>query len=472
MASAPSPAPRLGLREARGPILFALMMSTGLIAIDSTILATAVPSVVADLGGFSQFPWLFSIYLLAQAASVPIYGKLADTFGRKPIMLIGIGLFLLGSVLCAVAPSLTVLIVFRAVQGLGAGAIMPMAMTIVGDIYSVAERARIQGYMASVWGISSVVGPTLGGVFAQFGAWRLIFWINVPLCLLAGFLIVRNLHESLEPRRHTIDIAGAALLTMGATLLILGALEGGEAWAWDSWQSIGTFALGALLILAFVLVERRAAEPVLPLWVLSRRLLLTTNLISIGVGAALIGLTTYVPTYLQRTIGTPPIVAGLALAALTIGWPIAASFSGRVYLRFGFRTCVLIGSVMAVAGSIGLALSAPAPSVWIVAVTCFVVGLGLGLIASPSLIAAQASVDWTERGMVTGANMFGRSIGSALGVAVLGAIANAVFAGRSEMDATAVTQASGAVFWASVAAAVAILVVALAMPRVRVPAEG
>lgn len=452
-------------------MLFALMMSTGLIAIDSTILATAVPSVVADLGGFSQFPWLFSIYLLAQAASVPIYGKLADIVGRKPVMLAGIALFLLGSLLCALAPSLLVLIVFRAVQGLGAGAIMPMSMTIVGDIYSVAERARIQGYMASVWGISAVVGPTLGGVFAQFGAWRLIFWINLPLCLLAGWLIIRGFRENLTRTEHRIDVPGAALLTLGATLLILGALEGGQAWAWDSWQSITAFALGGALIVAFLLVEKRAAEPVLPLWVMGRRLLWTTNLISIGVGATLIGLTTYVPTYLQRSIGTAPIVAGLALAALTIGWPIAAGFSGRVYLRLGFRTCVLIGGVFAVLGTVALSLAAPHPSVWIVALTCFVVGLGLGLIASPSLIAAQASVAWGERGVVTGANMFGRSIGSALGVAVLGAIANAVLRGRPEGDATAIVEASGAVFWAGAVAAAAVLVVSLVMPQVRVPEE-
>jgi multidrug resistance protein len=456
-------APRLGLREERGPILFALMMATGLIAIDSTILATAVPTVVEDLGGFAQFPWLFSVYLLAQAASVPVYGKLADTVGRKPIMLIGIGLFLVGSILCAVAWSLPALIIFRAVQGLGAGAVMPMSMTIVGDIYSVVERAKIQGYIASVWAIAAVVGPTLGGVFAQFGAWRLIFWINLPLCVVAIWLIARNLHEKIEPRRHRIDYAGAILLTVSATLLILGALEGGQAWAWNSWQSIASFGV--------VLVERRASEPVLPLWVMSHRLPLTTNLISIGVGAALIGLTTYVPTYLQHTIGTSPLVAGLALAALTIGWPISASLAGRLYLPLGFRACVLIGAGLTVAGSLGLALVAPYPSVVLVAVFCFVVGLGLGLVAAPSLIAAQASVDWSERGVITGANMFGRSLGSALGVAVFGAVANAVFAGRPETDAAAVTAASGAVFWASLFAAIGILLFSVVMPRVRATAS-
>ena len=199
----------VGLRSERGPILLALMVSTGLIAIDATILATAVPSIVRDIGGYPQFPWLFSVYLLAQTVSVSVYAKLADTFGRKPLLLFGIGLFLVGSVLCGVAWSMPALIVFRALQGLGAGAVQPMTITVAGDIYTVAERATAQGYIASVWALSSVVGPTLGGVFAELGLWRWIFFVNVPLCLLAGVLIARNLRETVERREHHIDYLGA-----------------------------------------------------------------------------------------------------------------------------------------------------------------------------------------------------------------------------------------------------------------------
>jgi MFS family permease len=290
----------VGLRSDRGPILLALMVSTGLIAMDATILATAVPSVVRDLGGFSQFPWLFSVYLLAQAVSVPIYAKLADILGRKPLMLFGIGLFLAGSVLCGFAWSMTSLIIFRAIQGLGAGAVQPMAITIAGDIYTVAERAKAQGYIASVWAVSSVVGPTLGGIFSQLGIWRWIFFVNVPLCLVAGTLIARNFHERVERQQHRIDYAGAGLLTVAMSLLILGILEGGQAWSWSSPTSIGVLTAGTLLLLAFLLVERRAAEPVLPLWVLSRRLLATTTMLALGVGVILIGLTSFVPTYLEN----------------------------------------------------------------------------------------------------------------------------------------------------------------------------
>src|SRR5690349_13886577 len=197
------------------------MLSTSLVALDSTIVATAVPSIVKDLGGFSEFPWLFSVYLLAQAVSVPIYGKLADVVGRKPIMLFGIGLFLLGSIMCSVAWSMVVLIAFRALQGLGAGAVQPMSVTIAGDIYTLAERAKAQGYLASVWGISAVVGPTLGGVFSEFLSWNWVFFVNIALCLAAAWLLVRHLDETVERTRHRIDWAGGLLVTTGMSLLSL-----------------------------------------------------------------------------------------------------------------------------------------------------------------------------------------------------------------------------------------------------------
>jgi EmrB/QacA subfamily drug resistance transporter len=460
----------VGFRSQRGPVLIALMVTTGLVAIDSTILATAVPSIVDDLGGFAQFPWLFSIYLLAQAVSVPLYAKLSDTVGRKPIILIGVGLFLLGSILCAVAWSLPALIAFRAVQGLGAGAVQPMAVTIAGDIYSVAERARVQGYLASVWAISSVAGPTLGGVFSEFLSWRFIFVVNIPLCLLAGWMLVTRFQEKVEKREHRLDIGGAVLLTAGLSLVILAVLEGGQAWAWNSAQSIAVFAVGGILLAAFVLVERRAAEPVLPLWVFSRRLLITTTLISLGVGAILIGLTSYVPTFLEGVTGASPLLAGLALAALTIGWPISASLSGRLYLRLGFRLTVLIGLGLSVLGAIALCASYTEPNILLVAGSCFLVGLGLGLVATPSLIAAQSSVPWNERGVVTGTNVFSRSIGSAVGVAIFGAIANGIFANSSggETDPAVLTDASGAVFAAVLVCTVLTIVAALSMPPARV----
>jgi EmrB/QacA subfamily drug resistance transporter len=446
------------------------MLSNALVAIDGTIIATAVPTVVRDIGGATAFPWLFSVYVLVQAVTVPVYAKLADTVGRKPIMILGIGLFLLGSVLCGAAWSMPSLIAFRVVQGLGAGAVGPMAITIAGDIYTVQERAKAQGYLASVWGIASVIGPTLGGVFSQFVSWRWIFYVNVPICILAAVMIIRALHESVEKKQHRIDFLGAALIMAGMSLVILAVLEGGVAWAWDSPMSIGAFVGGGLLLLAFFLVEFRAAEPILPIWVFSRRLLASTSLVGLGVGAIVIGLSAYVPTYLEGSIGEPPIVAGLALAALTLGWPISAAFAGRFYLRIGFRNTVLIGLGFAIIGSLSLAVFAHAPSVAVVAVSCFIIGVGMGLVAVPSLIAAQSSVDWHERAVVTGANLFSRSIGSAVGVAIFGAIANALIVSSqgTHGSVAVVIGSSTAVFTAVVIVVLATVVAALAMPRSRV----
>ncbi|WP_433075785.1 MFS transporter [Dactylosporangium sp. CA-052675] len=414
----------VGLRSERGPILGSVMLTTGLVALDSTIIATAVPSVVRDLGGFAHFPWLFSIYLLTAAVTTPLYGKLADVLGRKPVMFIGIAAFLLGSVLCGAAWSMLTLIVFRAIQGIGAGAIQPISMTIIGDLYSVEERARVQGYVAGVWGVSSVVGPTLGGVFADYLSWRWIFFVNLPLGLFAAWMFARHLKENVERRAHRIDYLGAGLLIAGCTLLILATLEGGIMWAWASAPSIVIFTLGAAMITAFVFVERRAAEPVLPLWVFRHRTLIGGNLAAVAVGALVIGLSSYIPNFSQGVLGTSALVAGFVVAAMTLGWPIAATLSGRVYLRIGFRNTALIGGAVIIAGTVMCALLTETTTVAMTSVACFVVGVGLGLAAAPTLVAVQSVVGWDRRGVVTGTNMFSRSIGSAVGAAVFGAIAN------------------------------------------------
>jgi EmrB/QacA subfamily drug resistance transporter len=463
----------VGLRSERGPILGAVMLSVALVALDSTILATAVPSIVDDLGGFAQFPWLFSIFLLAQAVSVPIFAKLSDQFGRKPIMLIGVGAFVLGSVLCGLAWSMPALIAFRAMQGLGAGAVQPMAMTIIGDIYSVAERAKVQGYVASVWAMSSVVGPTLGGVFVDYANWRWIFFVNIPLGAVAAWALIRRFTEQVDRKRPKIDLAGAGLLTAGSSLLILGLLQGGVSWSWTSATSMILLGVAAALLLGFALVERRAAEPILPGWVFRRRLLSATNLAALAIGVMLIGLVSYIPLYAQVVLGKSALVAGFAVAAMTLGWPLAASVAGRIYLRIGFRATALIGAVVLAGGAVMLSLISPASSIWQLAATCFVVGIGLGLSASPTLIAAQSAVDWAQRGVVTGTNVFARSMGSALGIAVFGAIVNSSLGGRigahpntaAGIPPAVLDPALHQVFIAAAVVAVLLLAAVALMPR-------
>lgn len=470
----------VGLRSERGPVLLAVMLSVGLVAIDSTILATAVPAIVTDLGGFTQFPWLFSVYLLAQAVTVPVYAKVADLVGRKPVMMVGIGLFVLGSLLCGLAWSMGALIVFRAVQGLGAGAVQPMSMTIVGDTYTLEERAKVQGYVASVWAASSVIGPTLGGVFSDYLSWRWIFFVNLPLGVAAAWMLWRRFEERVERRPHRIDYAGSLLLTGGGVLLLLALLEGGVRWEWDSVTSVLLFSAAAALLGCFVLVERRAAEPVLPLWVFRHRVLLAAVLASLVVGVLMTGIASYIPIYAQTVLGHNALVSGLALAAMTLGWPIAAANSGRLYLTIGFRATMLIGGVIGFAGTLLLVTIGVHSSIWHLAAPCFVMGLGFGLFASPSVIAAQSAVTWAHRGVATGSVMFSRSVGSAVGVAVFGAIVNGVVTARlghgvpdlEHLATDVLDPAIHAVFVASAVFALALLLVGLLMTRrVEEPAE-
>lgn len=416
-------------RVQRGPILVALMLSMALAALDATIVATAIPQIVQSLGGFSLFPWVFSIYLLTQAVSVPIYGRLSDLFGRRPVIFFGIAVFLTGSVLCGAAWSMVTLIVFRGLQGVGAGAIIPMTTTIVGDIYTLEERGKIQGYISSVWGMASIVGPLLGGFFAQFATWRLIFYINLPIGIAAVVMLQRHLRENVVRRTHRIDYEGAAVLAVGMALLILALLEGGVAWGWAAPQSLGLLAGSAILLVLFVVVERRAAEPILPPWVFSRRILVSANIASVAIGAILIGQSSYVPTFAQGVVGVGAVLAGFAMAAMSVGWPLASSQAAKLYLRIDFRDTALVGSVFIIAGCLLFALYVHEDSsLGRVAFASFVTGVGMGFASIAILVAVQSVVGWNRRGVVTGANMFTRSLGSAVGVAVFGSIANTTLA--------------------------------------------
>ncbi len=408
----------------RTSILVGLMMMMGLTAMDSTIVATAIPNIVHDLGGFSLFPWVFSLYLLAQAVTVPIYGKLADQYGRKPVLMFAALLFLLGSILSGLSWGMVPLVVFRGIQGLGAGGILPIATTVVGDLYSVEERARIQGFLSSVWGISAVIGPAIGGLLVQFASWHWIFYINMPLGAAALWQIQSYLHEEVAHRRHRIDFQGSALLLAGMVLIILDLLEGGVGWRWGSAPSVLVMAAGILSLTAFVVVEIRAKEPVLPLWVFQDRFLVGANLGSMMVGLMSIGLSSFLPTFVQGVQGATPLIAGFALAAMSIGWPLSSSQAGKLYLRVGFQRTALVGGVIAVIASLlfaSLSVGSTPPEA---AAASFVLGSGLGLMSTSLVVAVQASVDWSRRGVVTGANMFTRNVGSAVGAAVFGSILN------------------------------------------------
>jgi EmrB/QacA subfamily drug resistance transporter len=409
-------------------ILGALMMTMMLAAMDVTIVSTAIPQIAGDLGGFALFSWVFSIYLLAQTVTIPIYGKLADTFGRKSVLIIGTMIFLVGSMASALAWNMVALIVFRGLQGLGAGSIMATVNTLAGDLYSVRERSRIQGWLSSVWGIAAIVGPTLGGAFAEYVSWRWIFLINLPIGILSITLIACFLHEKPQHRQHRIDFAGMALTLAAGGCLIFGLQQGGQVWPWLSMQSIAVFALALVLLGALIIVERRAAEPIQPRWLWRHPVLVGSNLCMVGMGLVMMGPSAYLPTFGQSVYGLGAIAAGFVLAAMSIGWPVASSLSGRLYLRIGFRDTALCGAVLIVLAAIGfLLLPADAHIVW-VALDQVVLGAGFGLLSTPLLVGVQSTVDWSNRGVVTGANIFSRYLGQSLGAALFGAVFNASIA--------------------------------------------
>lgn len=417
-------------------ILAALMMTMMLAAMDTTIVSTAIPQIVGDLGGFALFSWVFSIYLLAQTVTIPIYGKLADVYGRKPVLVIGTVIFLAGSMASAIAWNMPTLIIFRGLQGLGAGSIMATVYTLAGDLYTVRERAYIEGWFSSVWGVAAIVGPTLGGAFAEYASWRWIFLINVPVGAAAIVLLTRFLREHPEHHRHRIDYTGATLMLLAGSAVLFALLEGGQAWPWLSTPSFAVGVVAAALIGWTVWVERRAAEPIMPSWLWKRRVLSGANLATVGMGIVMMGPNTYLPTFGQSVLGLGAIAAGLLLASMSIGWPTASALSGRLYLRIGFRNTALIGAELMV-----LAVAAfqflPFPgSVTPVLIDQIALGAGFGLLSTPLLVGVQSTVTWRDRGVVTGANIFSRYLGESLGAAICGAIFNSAI-GRELAQAPA-----------------------------------
>lgn len=417
-------------RDSRRWILAALMCTMMLAAMDTTIVSTAIPQIVGDLGGFRLFSWVFSIYLLAQTVTIPIYGKLSDLFGRKPILIVGTLIFLAGSIASSLAWDMPALIVFRGFQGLGAGAIMATVATLAGDLYSVRERAAVQGWLSSVWGIAAIVGPLLGGAFAEYASWRWIFLVNVPIGALALALIGGFLHETFERRQARIDYAGSVLVLLTVGTFIFGLLQGGEAWPWRSVPSLAVFGASAALLAATVWVERHAAEPVLPGWLWRRRVLAGANLATVGMGLAMMAPSAYLPTFLQSVQGLGAIAAGLVLASMSIGWPTASALSGRLYMRFGFRDTALGGAALVVLASLAFVWMPQPRPVWAVVLDQVALGAGFGLLSTPLLVGEQSVVGWAKRGVVTGANMFSRYLGQSLGAAVFGAIFNGAISGR------------------------------------------
>ncbi len=408
--------------ETRRPLVIAAIMATMfMIAIEATIVSTAMPQIAGTLGGLSLYSWVFASFLLTQTATTVIFGKLSDVYGRKPMLLVGIAVFLAGSVLCGLAQSMPALIVYRLIQGVGAGALQPVALTVVGDLYSAEERGRIQGYLASVWAISAVIGPVAGGLIIQVLSWSWIFWINVPIGLAAAAGYVLFLHERVPGGRHAVDVIGAVLFTAAVAALMVALTEGGIA-GWSAaapW--LAAFVVSASL---FVWQERRAPEPMIALSLWGRRPIAAANGTALTAGMALIGLTSFLPMYVQGVMGRSALVAGFALTVMVLGWPAGATLAARSFKRVGLRTLLVAGSLLLPVGAVAfLTLSSHASPV-VAGIGSLLMGLGMGLMSTSSIVLVQEIVVWSERGSATASNIFARNLGSTLGATVLGAVLN------------------------------------------------
>jgi EmrB/QacA subfamily drug resistance transporter len=388
----------------------------------STIVATAIPTIVGNLGGLDLFSWIFSVYLLTSTVTVPLFGKLADLYGRKPVLLFGNTLFIAASVLCGLSQSMEQLILFRALQGIGAGAVLPIVLTIIGDLFPIEERAKIQGMTSSVWGVSGILGPIVGAFLTDSLSWRWVFLVNLPFGIAAIAFVSWFFRENIQRRAHTIDFTGMALLSGGVVSLLLGLLQGVDNYGWTGLETLGLFGISAALLATFIWQEKRSPEPLIPLDIFRIRLVAVGCLAGFAMGGISIGISSYVPLFVQGVYGGSAIDAGLLLGPMSVSWPLASVISGRMIPRTGYRPSALLGGVFLVAGSLVLLTLSRDTSQVVALVGVILVGAGMGFASTATIISVQNAVDWSQRGVATAMTQFVRTIGGSIMVAVMGAV--------------------------------------------------
>ncbi|MFO0739020.1 MAG: MDR family MFS transporter [Labilithrix sp.] len=392
----------------------ALLLAIFMAAMEMTVVSTAMPTVVAELKGALHYAWVFSAYMLTSTVTVPIHGKLADLYGRRPVLHVAMVLFLAGSIACGQASSMSLLIAGRALQGIGAGGLQPIALTVIGDIFDLEERSKMQGIFGAVWGFAGLAGPLLGGLIVARWSWRWVFYINVPFGLLSALVLSFALHETIEKKDHALDIAGAITLSVAVIALLVG-VEGYQPWL------LVPLSIAATIV--FLFVELRAKEPMLPPALFKRRMLATVSVLATVAGAALIGITTFIPLYVQGVLGASPTEAGATIAPMAVGWPVASAISGRLIPRLGFRGLVRGGFAIVAASTLAYVfLLSRSPTVSELRLAGIAFGIGMGTGMTPMTIAVQTSVSFAERGVATASTMFFRSIGGTIGVGVMGVV--------------------------------------------------
>ena len=405
----------------RWAVTIGVMTGMFIAALEATVVGTAMPTVIASLGGLSHYSWVFSAYLVTSTVTVPVWGKLSDLYGRRLLYQIGIGVFLLGTLLSGFSGSMTQLIIFRAVQGLGAGALVPLAMTIIGDIFTLEERAKMQAYFSGVWGISSVIGPIIGGFITDQLSWRWVFFINLPIGVIAALIIGFSLKEPKVTARPKIDYAGATLLMAAISLMIWTLVEGGGALtALFAPHNILIFAVAVALLAAFVWVEKRAADPIIPFELFRNRIISVSVGAGFLAGVAMFGAISFIPLFAQGSLGATATEAGSLLTPLMLSWITMSIIGGRILLKTGFRSITLIGFFVLTVGFIALTqFQRETPRFWLY-LDLVLIGMGLGLTMLTLLIAVQQAVERSKLGVATSLNQFSRAIGGAFGVAMMG----------------------------------------------------